>query len=323
MTSLKEYRKVLINNYSLFEAEIKKTLVGVLVENEVAQHVLKMIEYNIKDGKMIRSSMFCKFYVFIAQTDLENETIVLAWCIELLQAFFLIADDIMDSSDVRRGKPAWHKVVGAIAINDAFMLNTLIQTTMIKLFHMEQASRLLSVFNEVILKTQFGQYLDMFSCKKMDKFTLDQVALISDYKTAEYTFVLPLRLALCMSDLNESDTLISPVRIMGRLFQIHDDFLDISYSQSGKSPSDIEEGKCTWPLILALSCSVDPTGLFESYLSGDREAVLKVYQEKNIQESFLRCVNSYNDKVKHQFRAIPEERLRNLLNEIYDEIFAK
>jgi farnesyl diphosphate synthase len=31
----------------------------------------------------------------------------LGWCIELLQAYFLVADDIMDGSITRRGQPCW------------------------------------------------------------------------------------------------------------------------------------------------------------------------------------------------------------------------
>lgn len=35
---------------------------------------------------------------------------VIGWAIEYMQAFFLVADDIMDKSITRRGQPCWYKL---------------------------------------------------------------------------------------------------------------------------------------------------------------------------------------------------------------------
>lgn len=46
----------------------------------------------------------------------------LGWCIEFLQAFFLVADDLMDDSVTRRGQPCWFRLpeVKTIAVNDRY-----------------------------------------------------------------------------------------------------------------------------------------------------------------------------------------------------------
>ena len=53
---------------------------------------------------------------------------VLGWCIEWMQAWLLVADDVMDDSLTRRGQPCWYrqKHVGMIALNDAFTIEMLV-----------------------------------------------------------------------------------------------------------------------------------------------------------------------------------------------------
>ena len=46
----------------------------------------------------------------------------------LFQAYFLVADDIMDGSITRRGQPCWYKKdnIGMMAVNDALILESCI-----------------------------------------------------------------------------------------------------------------------------------------------------------------------------------------------------
>ncbi|KAF8763765.1 Farnesyl pyrophosphate synthase like protein [Argiope bruennichi] len=90
----------------------------------------KVFNYNARSGKKIRAVALLKAYctygfniddVAWKQWDSDNwrSAVILAWCIELLQAYFIILDDIMDQSVLRRGEPCWYKKprVGLCAIN--------------------------------------------------------------------------------------------------------------------------------------------------------------------------------------------------------------
>jgi len=65
-----------------------------------------MLNYNVPGGKLNRGMAVLDVLLAIkpdaAPTDINNSNIV-GWCIEFLQGFFLVADDIMDDSITRRG----------------------------------------------------------------------------------------------------------------------------------------------------------------------------------------------------------------------------
>ena len=66
----------------------------------------------------------------VSKSDVPMTSVSLTVCAQL-QAFFLVSDDMMDSSITRRGQPCWYRVeeplkVGLVAINDSFMLEAAI-----------------------------------------------------------------------------------------------------------------------------------------------------------------------------------------------------
>ncbi|KAM4755607.1 farnesyl pyrophosphate synthase isoform 2-T2 [Cyanocitta cristata] len=91
----------------------------------------QVLEYNVPGGKGNRGLTVVAAFRKLAgpaQQDPESLRCALAvgWCIELFQAFFLVADDIMDASLTRRGQLCWYKKegIGLDAINDAFLLES-------------------------------------------------------------------------------------------------------------------------------------------------------------------------------------------------------
>ena len=91
-------------------------------------------------------------------TDEEYfKSAILGWCTELLQAALLVADDIMDSSETRRGSKCWYMMpnVGMNALNDAFMLVSSIFILLQKYFSGDKNYiAILELFHEVMFKTE-------------------------------------------------------------------------------------------------------------------------------------------------------------------------
>ena len=80
---------------------------------EAVQWVTDMMDYTCPGGKLNRgTTVLSVARTFAAPRELtpleECRACVLGWAIEYLQAFFLVADDLMDDSKTRRGAPCWY-----------------------------------------------------------------------------------------------------------------------------------------------------------------------------------------------------------------------
>jgi farnesyl diphosphate synthase len=194
---------------------------------------------------------------------------VLGWCVEYLQAYFLVADDIMDSSLTRRGQPCWYKQddVKMAAINDSFFLECCIYTLLRKYFrHLPYYVDLVDLFHETTLQTVVGQNLDLITGQadqlNLAAYTIERYNTIVRYKTAFYSFYLPVACAMYMngiSDKQSHDNARTILLKMGEFFQIQDDFLDAFGDPAvmGKVGTDIEDSKCSWLIVQALSRASD------------------------------------------------------------------
>lgn len=189
---------------------------------------------------------------------------LVGWCIELLQAFFLVADDIMDGSVTRRGQPCWYKKdgIGLDAINDAFLLEASIYRLLRK--HCRDQPyyvNLLELFTETSFQTELGQALDLLTAPPghidLNRFTIERYRAIVKYKTAFYSFYLPVAAAMYMAGFTSEEEHNNAKHIlleMGEFFQIQDDYLDCygDPTVTGKIGTDIQDNKCSWLVVTAL-----------------------------------------------------------------------
>ena len=280
------------------------------LNDENRDHIRKSLVYNVPHGKLNRGlAVFQCYKAFRAGSEnpvitpkQQYEANLLGWCVELLQAFFLVADDIMDDSVTRRGQPCFFRLpeIGLKAINDSIILEAMIFR--ILRLHFKKSDcyvNLVELFMDITYTTEIGQMLDLTSQDdqkpvQLDRFTDDMLMRIYRYKTSHYTFYLPVALGMCLAGVNDEDQYDTAKHIcleMGHYFQAQDDYLDAFGDPeiTGKVGTDIEENTCTWLVVEALKKCTEE----------DKELIQQNYGKKNKENS---------DKVKDLYRRlkIPE-----------------
>lgn len=262
----------------------------------------------------------------------------LGWLTELLQTFFLVSDDIMDGSITRRGQPCWYRQdgVGLIAINDAFMLESGIYVILKKHFRSHPAYvDLLELFHEITWQTELGQLCDLITAPEdnvnLDNFSMDKYMFIVTYKTAYYSFYLPVALALYYFQLATPENLQVSHDILiplGQYFQVQDDYLDAYGDPAfiGKIGTDIQDNKCSWLINKALQrCNTEQRQLLDTaYGRKDAELEAKVktlYKELDLENIYKDYEEEMVSDIRNKIAAIDEST--GLKKEVFETFLGK
>lgn len=306
--------------------------------------IQELLSYNACAGKRMRGLAVVSAYLTIVGRDGMDQgdfkiALTLGWAVELLQAAFLVADDIMDQSQTRRGKPCWYKVkgIGLQAVNDGMLLESCV-FILIKRHCRDKPyyADLADLFREVIMQTELGQSLDMETSEKPEvdftSFTPERYQAIVKYKTAFYSFYLPIAIALYITGNGDGATLKKAQKILldiGCYFQVQDDYIDVygDPSVTGKIGTDIESNKCSWLIVKALEkCTKEQRDVLQNnYGKWDktkRDRVLEVFDQIGVQELFLSYEEETNTRLKSEIDrfehpSVPKNIFSDMLAKIY------
>lgn len=262
----------------------------------------------------------------------------LGWMTELLQAFFLVSDDIMDSSITRRGAPCWYRQpkVGMVAINDAFMLEASIYILLKKHFRSHPAYvELIELFHEVTFQTELGQLCDLLTAPEdkvdLENFSMTKYSFIVIYKTAYYSFYLPVALALLQQNIATPENLKQCENILiplGEYFQIQDDYLDNFGlpEHIGKIGTDIMDNKCSWLVnqALAIATPAQRKVLEENYGHKDKTkeaAVKKLFDELKLEKIYQDYEEKRVGEIRKMIAQVDESE--GLKRTVFESFLAK
>ncbi|KAF6756528.1 isoprenoid synthase domain-containing protein [Ephemerocybe angulata] len=308
--------------------ELIEHVKGEGMPDEAVEWYKNNLDYNVPGGKLNRGmSVVDTAEIIKGSTLTETEyfrAALLGWCIELLQAFFLVADDMMDASITRRGQPCWYRLpkIGMVAINDACMLEGAIYHLLKKHFRKESYyADLLDIFHDTAYKTEFGQLVDLITAPEdhvdLSKFSLERHRLIVIYKTAFYSFYLPVACAMLMSGVpypEDAPLALSILIPLGEYFQVQDDFLDFSATPEvlGKIGTDIVDNKCSWVVntALLLTSPAQTANPFNPATTPERLREIRKVLEENYgrKERDAKGVNRAEERVKEVYEELGVRR---------------
>ncbi|KYQ90347.1 farnesyl diphosphate synthase [Tieghemostelium lacteum] len=350
----KEEHKEFLDVFQILKKDILEAIGELNVSKEIFGWVRESIEVNIPGGKLTRGLTIyntVKSLKIGFLSDQEKfEARVLGWCVEWLGSVYLVFDDVMDGGTIRRGHPCWYKClnplnrqvpIGNIAIFDGLILEECMYKILKKYFkHKAYYGDLVELIHDVNWKSYIGQLMDsdvsIFERGDFSEFTMTRFRQIMIYKTAYYTFYLPVVAGMLISGMElqyiESLDGLKDILIeLGIFMNAQDDFFD-SFSDPKitlKIGTDIEENKITWLICKALTMvNPDQLSLLKQHYGrtspNDRAIVKKIYLEIGLEKEFrIYEDQTYLDIMKSidtNEINIPKEILITILENCYKRV---
>ncbi len=249
---------------------------GLLADlGEQSSRLLDNARVSVSGGKRLRAA-FC-WWGHLAVAPAEDEGPLTRACaaLELLHASALVHDDYMDASDVRRGRPATHRLFTDQHRNDgwrgdseqygaaaAILLGDLLLSWSDELLRtcglpVQRVLDALGYFDLTRSEVVMGQFLDV-SVQARGASDVDLAMKVLRYKSAKYSIERPLNIGAALAGADETtQRALSRFGLpLGEAFQLRDDLLGVfgDPDVTGKpAGDDLSEGKRTVLVAHALT----------------------------------------------------------------------
>lgn len=198
-------------------------------------------------GKDIRSALIKAFNAFLHVPPRSLD--IITKVVGMLHTSSLLIDDVQDGSILRRGIPVAHNIFGtAQTINSA---NYVYFLALQELLLLENKDEAMEIFTAELLNLHRGQGMDLYWRDTLTCPTEDDYLEMVQNKTGGL-FRLAVKLMQAESPEKGRVDCVPLVNLMGLVFQICDDYLNLSSSVYTKNKGlceDLTEGKFSFPVI--------------------------------------------------------------------------
>lgn len=314
--NIKEIQELVAKDMQGVNAHIRAQLHSdvVLIE-QMGEYIVNSGGKRLRPVLAILSARACGY-----QGDKHHLT---AAIIEFIHTATLLHDDVVDASDLRRGKETANAIWG----NEASVLvGDFIFSRSFEMMVQVDDMRVLDVLATASNTIAEGEVLQLMNCNNPDT-TEEQYMQVIRCKTAKlFEAAACLGPVLAKAGENLQKSLAEYGMRLGTAFQLLDDILDYRADKEtmGKNVGDdLAEGKPTLPLIHALKhgTAEQVELLREVIKSGDRNAleqVTEIIMATSALDHAEQVARQEADQAKAAIQNLPDNQYKDALNGLVD-----
>lgn len=289
---------------------IKQLSSDVLLINQMGHYIVS------NGGKRLRPMLLLLAAKALAQ--IQHNHLVLAAVIEFIHTATLLHDDVVDESDLRRGKQSANAVWGNAA---SVLVGDYLYSSAFEMMVSTNIMRVMEILSKTTTAIAEGEVLQLLNCNNPET-TEEKYLEVISRKTA-ILFSAATRLAAVVSNANTEveEKLASYGQHLGIAFQLIDDALDYKANKDelGKNlGDDLAEGKPTLPLIYAIKNSNQNEAdiIINAIKNGNRDAFNEVYAIVKNSKAIEYTENRANEEAQKAINALdilPESEYKQAL----------
>ena len=283
--------------------------------NELQSDLIKRLIPFVTSGKSIRGCLVVFGHSLFSKTEMST-IFDAAASLELIHSGLLIHDDIMDRDELRRGKQAMYtqytEVGNLSGATDSrhFGISMGINAADFCFFTGFEllgnvSNDILGIVSRELTNVVAAQMQDVYASQIARPFSEEDILTVYRYKTARYTFSLPLtigaRLAAAPDDVVQMLDRIG--ENIGIIFQLRDDELNLmgNAQKTGKPQgSDIREHKQT---LLSLYMSEDVSSTNFELLSP--QEIERLYVDSGARKRVSEKISNLVANVSRDIQQLP------------------
>lgn len=251
-------------------------------------------------------------------------THALATAVEFIHTATLLHDDVIDESDLRRGKQAAKNVWGN---NASILVGDFLFARAFTLMVETKSIEILGILSQASSVITEGEVQQLVSAGRTDLPTEEYLTII-EAKTAALFEAAARAGALSAGGDSHADALAAYGKNLGLAFQIIDDALDYGGTTSviGKSVGDdFREGKSTLPTIIARRRGTDEDIAFwdraldvSRQKDGDLAHAIYLIRTTGAAEATLAEAKAYAELAKSALKSLPQTDWTKALADLAD-----